>query len=269
MRVIVTRPEREAGTWVQALVERGFDAIALPLIDIRPVANPAELQAAWGRLGDYAALMFVSGVAVEHFFLSKTSSAGVFDASGAARTRFWGTGPGTAAALLRQGVAKDRVSVPSPDAVQLDSEALWDVVQAQVKPGDQVLIVRGGDAARHDKASSGGSAGYGRDWLAARLKQAGAQVEFVQAYWRVAPVLGAAHYNIAQKAALDGSVWLFTSAQAVANLLVCLPQQSWAGARAMATHPRIADAARAAGFGVVWESRPGISELLASIESIE
>lgn len=269
MRVIVTRPEREAGTWVQALVERGFDAIALPLIDIRPVANPAELQAAWGRLGDYAALMFVSGVAVEHFFLSKTSSAGVFDASGAARTRFWGTGPGTAAALLRQGVAKDRVSVPSPDAVQLDSEALWDVVQAQVKPGDQVLIVRGGDAARHDKASSGGSGGYGRDWLAARLKQAGAQVEFVQAYWRVAPVLGAAHYNIAQKAALDGSVWLFTSAQAVANLLVCLPQQSWAGARAMATHPRIADAARAAGFGVVWESRPGISELLASIESIE
>jgi len=45
--------------------------------------------------------------------------------------------------LLRQGVAKDRVSVPSPDAVQLDSEALWDVVQAQVKPGDQVLSAEG------------------------------------------------------------------------------------------------------------------------------
>lgn len=269
MRVIVTRPEREAGTWVQALVERGLDAIALPLIDIRPVANPAALQAAWGRLDDYAALMFVSGVAVEHFFLSKTSSAGGFDISGAARTRFWGTGPGTAAALMRQGVAKDRVNVPSPDAVQLDSEALWDVVQAQVKPGDRVLIVRGGDAPRHDEVAPGGTAGFGRDWLAARLKQAGAQVEFVQAYWRVAPVLGAAQDNIAREAALDGSLWLFTSAQAVANLRVCLPHQSWAGARAMATHPRIADAARAAGFGVVWESRPGILELLASIESIQ
>ncbi|MBC7702623.1 MAG: uroporphyrinogen-III synthase, partial [Rhodoferax sp.] len=108
MRVIVTRPEREAGTWVQTLVERGLGAIALPLIDIRPVANPAALQAAWGGLGDYAALMFVSGVAVEHFFSSRTSSAGGSDALGAARTRFWGTGPGTAAALLRHGVAKDR-----------------------------------------------------------------------------------------------------------------------------------------------------------------
>ena len=268
MRVIVTRPEREAGTWVDALVERGLDAIALPLIDIRPVANPAALQAAWARLGDYAALMFVSGVAVDHFFAARTFAGTMPGSSAAFRTRFWGPGPGTAAALLRRGVAENLVDVPARDAPQFDTEALWDVVQAQVKPGDRVLIVRGGDAQRHQEAAIGGAAGYGRDWLAGRLKQAGAQVEFVQAYWRSAPVLEQAQCNSAREAALNGSVWLFTSAQSVANLRICLPQQNWAGARAMATHPRIADAARTAGFGVVWESRPGISELLASIESI-
>ncbi len=270
MRVIVTRPEREALSWVESLVERGLDAIAFPLIDIRPVADAAPLRAAWARLGDYVALMFVSGVAVDHFFALKPAGAGMSAASGASGTRFWGPGPGTVAALQRQGVTQDRIDVPARDAGQFDSEALWDGVRTQVKPGDRVLIVRGDDAQRHqDTSGRGGSAGYGREWLAGRLQQSGAQVEFVQAYWRGAPVLGQAQCNIAREAALDGSVWLFTSAQSVANLRVCLPDQSWAVARAMATHPRIAAAARTAGFGVVWESRPGISELLASIESVE
>jgi uroporphyrinogen-III synthase len=270
MRVIVTRPEREARTWVESLVERGLDAIAFPLIDIRPVADAAPLRAAWARLGDYAALMFVSGIAVDYFFALKPAGGGMSSAPDAPGTRFWGPGPGTAAALQRQGVARDHIDVPALDAGQFDSEALWDLVQTQLKPGDRVLIVRGGDAQRHqDTPEASGSAGHGREWLAERLQQSGARVEFVQAYWRGAPVLGETQCNIVREAALDGSVWLFTSAQAVANLRVCLPHQSWAGARAVATHPRIAAAARAAGFGVVWESRPGISELLASIESME
>jgi uroporphyrinogen-III synthase len=269
MRVIVTRPEREALPWVAALRDRGLDAIAFPLIDIRPVADTAPLEATWARLGDYAALMFVSGVAVDYFFTLKPAGARISDASDAPGTRFWGPGPGTEAALQRQGVTQERIDVPARDAGQFDSEALWDVVRTQVKPGVRVLIVRGGDTQRHqDAPDSGGSAGYGREWLAGRLQQSGALVEIVQAYWRSAPVLDPAQCNMGREAALDDSVWLFTSAQAVANLRICLPHQGWAGARAMATHPRIAAAARAAGFGVVWESRPGISELLASIESI-
>ncbi|MGE3348297.1 MAG: uroporphyrinogen-III synthase, partial [Ramlibacter sp.] len=38
-------------------------------------------------------------------------------------------------------------------------------------------------------------------------------------------------------------------------------------ARAVATHPRIAQAAREAGFGVVCESRPALADVVASIES--
>jgi uroporphyrinogen-III synthase len=74
--------------------------------------------------------------------------------------------------------------------------------------------------------------------------------------------------TLARQAATDGSVWLFSSAQALANLRRLLPGQDWSGARAVATHPRIAAAVRNAGFGVVCESRPVLAELVASIESI-
>ena len=269
MRVIVTRPEREASTWVDALIKRGLNAIALPLIDIRPMTDQVALQSAWDGLHKYAALMFVSGVAVEHFFAARAPGACGADMQSAPGTRFWGPGPGTAAALLRHGVPEGAIDMPAPDAGQFDSEALWDVVQTQVKPGVRVLIVRGGDDHREFTAHAVGSAaGYGRDWLARRLTQAGAEVEHIQAYWRGAPNLGETQCSLATEAAHDGTVWLFTSAQAVANLRACLPGQLWVDALAVATHPRIADAVRAAGFGVVCQSRPGLLELVASIESM-
>ena len=268
MRVIVTRPEREAQAWVQALVQNGQEAVALPLIDINPMPDSSAVRAAWRQMDEYAALMFVSGAAVEHFFAAQASTGKSPELPGGLQTRFWGTGPGTAAALQRHGVDAARVDAPARDAGQFDSEALWDVVRARVKPGSQVLIVRGGDGA-HDAAAplAAAGAGFGRDWLAQRLGEAGVQVEFLLAYWRGAPVFSAAQLATTRQAADDGSVWLFTSAQAVANLLACLPLQSWAGARALVTHARIASAARSAGFGVVWESRPSVLDVVASIES--
>ena len=47
-----------------------------------------------------------------------------------------------------------------------------------------------------------------------------------------------------------------------------LPAQDWRAARAVATHPRIAQAATDTGFGVVCLSRPALPEVVASIESI-
>ena len=67
------------------------------------------------------------------------------------------------------------------------------------------------------------------------------------------------------EAATDGSVWLFSSSEAVGHL----PAADWSQARAVATHPRIAEAVRAAGWGVVVESRPALTDILASIESMQ
>ena len=279
MRVIVTRPEREAQRWVQDLTARGLGVVALPLIEVAAVTDAAPLRQAWQRLGDWAAVMFVSANAVDPFFASKPPLAPVLIGSSAIKTRAWVTGPGTRRALLQAGVPAACIDMPSAEAGQFDSESLWRVVAEQLQTGDRVLIVRGddvdGDTEAQPPGVVGGSdigaehqTGRGRDWLAVQLASLGVQTQFLVAYQRRAPHWERAQIDLALKAAGDGSVWLFSSSQAIANLVQLLPGQSWQQARAVATHPRIALAARVAGFGQVHESRPTLPDIVASIESV-
>ena len=105
------------------------------------------------------------------------------------------------------------------------------------------------------------------NWLAAQIGAAGGAVDFVAAYERRAPTLDADQLALARGAAGDGSIWLLSSSEAVAHLAAALPGQDWSRARALATHPRIAQAAREAGFGQVMQCRPAFNEVAASIES--
>jgi uroporphyrinogen-III synthase len=89
----------------------------------------------------------------------------------------------------------------------------------------------------------------------------------VISYQRERPRFSPEQLQLARAAATDGAVWLFSSSEAVANLQACLPGQDWRAARALTTHGRIAEAARAAGFGVVREARPALADILASLES--
>ncbi len=257
MRVIVTRPQREAQDWVQALRQAGHEALALPLIAIAPAPDAAALLQAWHRLDVYLGLMFVSANAVDGFFASRPAGAPW-------PAQAWATGPGTVNALRRAGVPASQITAPPADAAQFDSEALWQQVAGRITPGVHVLIVRGADA-----AEGGSTQGAGRDWFARQVVAAGGTVDFVASYQRQRPSLDASQKQLAQTAAGDGSVWLFSSSEAVANLQASLPQQNWGAARAVATHTRIAQAARAAGFAVVHESRPALADVRASIESMQ
>jgi uroporphyrinogen-III synthase len=257
MRVIVTRPKNEARQWVDALVDAGYDAQALPLIGVLPAPDPSAVVAAWQRLNTFDAVMFVSGNAVDQFFALKPSLATEFTAQDATKIRAFVTGPGSFSALKRAQVEPERVDMPDREAGQFDSEALWQVVARRVQPGYRVLIVRGT-----------GSAGAGRDWFADQVRLAGGVVEFVVSYQRRAPQLMAVEREMACKAATDGSVWLFSSSEAIGNLLAACPDQDWAQAKAVVTHSRIGEAAREAGFCVVCESRPMLADLMASIESL-
>lgn len=249
MRVFVTRPGNESRSWVIALGQRGFDAQSLPLIDIQPAPSLVDGE----TLNACHAVMFVSGNAVRHFF-DRVAGAIPWPAG----KRAWAPGPATAAALLEAGVPASAVDAPPPESGQFDSEALWRQVRGQVRSGDRVLIVRGSDLEGEST---------GRDWLMDQLKAAGASVDHVAVYLRRRPELDAAQLSLAQSGATDGSVWLFSSSQAIANLTASLPAQDWGRARALATHPRIAQAARAAGFGVVCESRPAMDDVIAALES--
>lgn len=260
-RVVVTRPERDAMPWVDALHQRGIDAWALPLIDVRPVADPRPVQQVWQQWGYWDAALFVSANAVEHFYAQNAVFARTDIAREAIKTIAFAPGPGTGQALLRQGVAPGCIVTPPANSPQFDSEALWAVVQHRVGPGFRLLVVRGTTlgAAQQD--------GVGRDWFAAQVLARGGSVDYVVVYERGAPHWPAATCAAVAQAAVDGSVWIFSSSEAIANLLANMPGVSWQQARAVCTHPRIAQAARAAGFGVVCESRPALDSVLASIES--
>lgn len=266
-RAIVTRPAREAAQWAADLQARGIAAQALPLIAIGPVTAPAlrqQLQQARARLNGYRAVMFVSGNAAHYFFKPNRPEALDIPGHTAIKPRAWAPGPGTVAALRQAGLAPDGIDAPGANAAQFDSEALWQVVAPQIGPGARVLIVRGSTTHADAPAAEGGN---GRDWLARQIAAAGGAVDFVAAYERGAPRLDARQRALAQAAASDGSVWLFSSSEAVANLRTVLPTQHWGAARALATHPRIAQAARAAGFGSVAECRPALDDVAASIKS--
>lgn len=251
--VVITRPAAGAHRWVQALEDAGFAACALPLMDIVPEPETDTLRLARAQPARWHALMFVSSNAVRHFF------AGARWQSRFGAARAWSPGPGTTAALCKLGWPRTQIDAPASDAAQFDSEHLWAQVAPQVQPGTPVLIVRGGDA-------TGQVAG--RDWLARQLDQAGAQVEQLVCYRRVAPRLSRQEQMVLKQATTTASLWLFTSRQSIAHLRAILPAQDWADAYALATHPRIAQAARQAGFGRVELTQPRLPDLLASLHAL-
>ena len=277
-RVIVTRPEREGRQWTLQLQQRGFAAEALPLIEIGAADSPADMAAlkhAWDTLDGYAACLFVSGNAVSYFFkknqplatvlLAQTAIKKIANTAGSSlplQLRFMAPGPGTAAALRAEGVPAAQIDGPAPDAAQFDSQALWAAVGARQWQGRRVLIVRGQTSSGSGDASADSGAAPGRDWIARRWTEAGATVDFLRVYVRRAPQLSTAMQQRAQTASRDGSVWLLSSSEAVDNL-VAMGSVDLRAARAVATHPRIAQAARAAGWGVVVESRPQMEDIIA------
>jgi len=268
VRLIVTRPAAEAHHWARVLRTHGWSADTLPLIDIAAPAS-AQTQAAlqswragWQRAD---ALMFVSGAAVSHFFAEGAIARPVEPV----RTRFWAPGPGTARqlkeALAALGIAPGQIDSPAEDAAQFDSEHLWPLVAPQVRPGSHILIVRGHSA--DAPAGEGPMAGTGRDWLIRQCEAAGARVDACVAYERRPPVIGEAGRQRMADGMKAGSVWLFSSSEALAVLRGLNPGADWSAATALVTHPRIARTARDIGFGRVIESRPSLPDVLRALES--
>ncbi|QJC55485.1 Uroporphyrinogen-III synthase [Polaromonas vacuolata] len=266
-KVLVTRPAHDAVSWVSALQQAGFVAEALPLISIAALSGAEHdlaLQQAWANLADYSACMFVSGNAVEAFFRPQNATRPMLPP----KLRFMAPGPGTVAALLAAGVALSQIDAPPEDAAQFDSESLWRVVGKRNWQGLRVLLLRGVTVAAH---SDSNQAAPGRDWLVRQLLDVGASVDQLLVYARRAPVLNALELQRVRIAAQDGSVWLMSSSEALANLLALdgLQDLNWQGARAIATHERIAAALRAAGWGVVVASRPALIDIVDALGWLE
>lgn len=259
--VIVTRPEREAAAWSEGLQALGIRTESMPLIQINALHNSAALREIWTQVPSHLAVMFVSANAVRFFMAERPEGLDV------KACRAWSTGPGTQAALQACGWPADRIDSPAPESQQFDSEALWALVSAQVPaaamasktPPASVLVVRGADA-------EGRMAG--RDWLTLQLAGAGVQVLQTVAYGRQPSVLSAHQKTRAQGSLTDGSWWLFSSSEAAIYLQQSCPELNLGQARALATHPRIAQKLLAAGWGRVETVPAGLKAQAESIKSL-
>ncbi len=250
-RLLVTRPRAQADDWVQRLQAHGLDAVALPLIEIAPAADAAVVRDAWHRLAACSLVVFVSPNAVEQFFALRPAQAtwpqGLFAAT---------PGPGTDAALREAGVPAALRIAPSEDAPQFDSESLWARLKLRSWAGERVLIVRGDG---------------GREWLAERFRESGAEVAFVSAYQRRVPSLDA-HGEALLRSSIERPAehwWFFSSSEAIDHLKALCADRGleprWEQAQALATHPRIAERARRLGCGRVEELPPSIDGVLKAL----
>lgn len=244
--LLVTRPRPQCAAWLTRLAELGVKAAALPLIEILPARDPAPVRAAWAALSGVELAVFVSPNAVEHFFAHADGVAWP------SRTLAACVGPGSAQALAAHGVPTMQIVQPAEDAASLDSEHLWEQLSPmRAWAGARVLLLRGDG---------------GREWLAERLDEAGASIEAVTVYHRAGPCFSAAEQALLAAARADptGFVWLFSSAEAVGHLRA----YDLVGQRAIATHPRIADAARSAGFDPVVLARPAPEAVTRALKGV-
>jgi uroporphyrinogen-III synthase len=226
--------------------QQGLPAVALPLIDIAPVPF------AWDASARYDAFVFVSRSAVDGFFQSQT-----INALQAARCLV--TGPGTRAALIQHGLAADRIDAPNVDAAQFDSEALWQVIGQRDWTDKRICVVRGSNYLGEPE---------GRSWLADKLADASASVDFVTTYQRRLSVLTEASREVLQNLLAD-DVWVFSSSQAIQHLKLLLPSKDWSQSRAITTHDRIFIAAKGAGFGKAVITRPVLADVIQELKAHE
>lgn len=104
--ILVTRPQAQAKSLVEALAEQGGRSVAIPTIEIVDPSSWIPVDTAIARLGDYDAILFTSANAAARF-------AGRLDGKSLADATVYAVGPATAAELDAHGVpvkamARDR-----------------------------------------------------------------------------------------------------------------------------------------------------------------
>ncbi|KUE90289.1 uroporphyrinogen-III synthase [Cupriavidus necator] len=274
--VVVTRPAGQSRQLTEALQAAGLDVLSFPLLGIGPAVDDAPLRAALARLNTFALVVFVSPNAIAYALDALAGVQGVAVAQWPAQVPVAVVGPASVAALAERGIAPPACRViapagaaangqgpddaaPEADALRFDSEALWAQLDPAALAGKPVLIIRGNG---------------GRDWLGDRLREAGAQVEAVEAYQRTLPEPSAMQWQAVRDNLRPGAAphaWLLTSSEAVRNLDALArqhlsPEEDAAlrQVQCIAPHARIAEQALALGFPHILRAAPGDAGLLAA-----
>lgn len=188
-RILVTRPVGQCEALCEALIQAGFQAEAVPVIDIVPHPHREEARRRLAGVDEAALLIFVSRNAVRFAApdLPDTDNLDV---------RIAAVGPSTAEALREAGL---RCDVTPEDG--FTSEALLSHPVLNDVAGKNVIIVRGEG---------------GRALLGDTLTERGAQVTYAEVYQRDVPANAADRLNAALKSGVDAMT--ATSVETLSNI---------------------------------------------------
>jgi uroporphyrinogen-III synthase len=244
-RLLLTRPAEECALLAATLAEQGVFSSSLPLLSIEPLAETPEQRRLVLELDRLRAVIVVSKPAAR---LGLERIKALWPQPPAA-LRWFSVGAATGQILSDHGL---KVQYP---LMGDDSEALLAVPEfAELlhEPGARVLIMRGDE---------------GRELLAERLRQAGAQVDYLPLYRRGLPQYPAGELpRRIQAERLNGLV--VSSGQGLQHLLQ-LAGEAWpelAGLTLLVPSPRVAEMARAAGARHVVDCRgASAAALLAAL----
>lgn len=250
--VIVTRPLAQALGMAKRLTEAGYRVNVFPLLEIHPVSDLAPLRDALSRLEQFALVAFVSPNAIDASF---------------GELKQWPRsvplavmGEGSRRALAQHGVTDEHFDITSPhNRERTDSLTLLEALDIDKLRRQQVLILRGE---------------AGRELLADALRAAGAEVEQVAAYRRLAPTATPARMQQLREFLQVPHDWIITSSEALRILMHqvehCEPGSGVVKLRQQklyVPHERIAETARLLGFTAVFLTAAGDEGLLTALQS--
>ncbi|MEW5881641.1 MAG: uroporphyrinogen-III synthase [Pseudomonadota bacterium] len=252
--VIVTRPDAGGRALADELAARGIEALWLPAFEIGSAPDEPAARGALAQLADFDLAVFVSPAAVR-------AAAALLTGAWPARTAIGAVGAATASAVVQSIPGAQSAALIAPGAADENdagSEAFWDALTRSALRPRRVLLLR---------------AEGGREWLADRLAAAGARVTAVAVYSR--RMRSASDDEIATlrrwKDAGRQPAMLVTSSEAVDVLVRQIERAGAPGwlqaGLALATHARIAERLRAAGFARVALAAPRADAIVDAIHA--
>ncbi len=228
-RIVVTRPEAQAGDLANALAELGASVTVQPAIQILAPEDWGPVDAALEQLDHFDWLVFSSANGVRYLFERLLAKHG--DLRSLGRLRLAAIGPGTQAALWEYHLRADVL----PEEYR--AEALAEALAADAK-GRTFLLAR---------------ASRGRELLAQQLQAAGGGVTQVVVYesqdvTRAAP-------EVAQQLEAGVVDWITVTSSAIAHSLIALFGDSLHECRLVSISPVTSSTLRESGFTPAAEAR--------------
>jgi uroporphyrinogen-III synthase len=230
---IVTRPGEAGERLVERISHQGGEAIWWPAFQIGSAPEESAAGAALGELAGYDLAIFVSPAAVR-------AVAGLLRSAWPTPTAIGAVGDATAQEVAETLGPPLQVPVVAPTGERAGSEAFWEEWQQSGRTARRVLILR---------------AQAGREWLAERFTETGAQVVALTVYTRTETVPDQPKLDrlAAAVRAQEPVAILFTSSESIEAFDRQVAGVPGAAAwlrqgRAVASHPRIAERLLAAGY---------------------